>query len=208
MSPSLRGGRAPWGSVILPSTVPVCVCASATAGTSEVASSNASNRFVRRLMALTLFLSWRVDAIVLRGVDRVTCSGTRRLPGPAIPAGVLKNAGDCLAGLDGCSDRRATVVVGRGGATSRVRTSVRAFRSGVFEGTIASPAAADHGISATTTAPRTRLARVPRCKLPRFPKFILLISRPTLKCNHRALEVCLRPFERDTGSTNARTNPA
>jgi hypothetical protein len=27
-------------------------------------------------MALTLFLSWRVDAIVLRGVERVTCSGT------------------------------------------------------------------------------------------------------------------------------------
>jgi hypothetical protein len=27
-------------------------------------------------MALTLLLSWRMDAIVLRGVDRVTCSGT------------------------------------------------------------------------------------------------------------------------------------
>jgi len=57
-------------------------------------------------------------------------------------------------------------------------------------GVLTSEAAAEHGISATTTAPSTRVSRVLDCRLPRIPK-VPPHSRRTVVMQTQGDDVCL-----------------
>ena len=107
-----------------------------------------------RAHGLHLLLSGRMNAIVLRGVERVACAGSQHAKDDH-PGRRLKNAGDSSAGLAACAERRAVGFDGCRRDGARANLSESASRSGVLEGDVGQPAAADHG---TATALRSRRA--------------------------------------------------